>query len=102
MTAPALAHQLAQLKITLGPDALEQLLWLASELPRWNQRRNLTAITDGVEIIEKHLVDSLTLLPHATTASRLLDLGSGAGFPALPLKIAGVEGGPVRAFASIE
>ena len=67
---------------------LDRLLWLGSELQRWNRRRNLTAITDVDEIVEKHLVDSLTLLPRVASATRLLDIGSGAGFPALPLKIA--------------
>jgi 16S rRNA (guanine527-N7)-methyltransferase len=61
---------------------------LADELLRWNRSRNLTAITARMEVLEKHLVDSLTLLPFARQAERLLDIGSGAGFPALPLKIA--------------
>ena len=60
---------------------------LVDEMLRWNRSRNLTAITDRDEVLEKHLVDSLTLLPFARQAKRLLDIGSGAGFPALPLKI---------------
>jgi 16S rRNA (guanine527-N7)-methyltransferase len=64
-----------------------QLELLVDELLRWTKRRNLTAITDRDEVLEKHLVDSLTMLPFARQASRLLDIGSGAGFPALPLKI---------------
>lgn len=61
---------------------------LVSELLRWNQRRNLTAITDPDEVLEKHLYDSLTLLKFAQKAQRMLDIGSGAGFPSLPVKIA--------------
>lgn len=68
-------------------DGLDRLLWFLDELLRWNRRVNLTAITDPVAGIEKHLVDSLTLLPLLSGQERLLDLGSGGGFPGIPLKI---------------
>lgn len=76
-------------KLDLNVDAtkIQLLEKLVDELLRWNPRRNLTAITDRDEVVEKHLVDSLTLLPFARQSTRLLDIGSGAGFPALPLKI---------------
>ena len=79
---------LAELGLEVAPEALASLHSLADELQRWNRSRNLTAITGRDEIFEKHLLDSLTLLPHIESSCRLLDLGSGAGFPALPLKIA--------------
>jgi 16S rRNA (guanine527-N7)-methyltransferase len=79
---------LAPFGIVLDSRSLERLEWLGSELLRWNRTHNLTAITDPLEVCEKHLVDSLTLLPFLDKAQRLLDLGSGAGFPALPLKLA--------------
>jgi 16S rRNA (guanine527-N7)-methyltransferase len=60
---------------------------LTDELLRWNSRRNLTAIIDRDEVLEKHIADSLTLLPFARQAAHLLDIGSGAGFPCIPLKI---------------
>lgn len=88
MTGPTLVEQLAAIGVSLDGTARERLEWLAGELLRWNRTHNLTAITDPGEIREKHLVDSLTLLPLLKDAARLLDLGSGAGFPALPLKIA--------------
>lgn len=88
MTPLSLAAQLAALGMALPAAALGQLEWLADELLRWNRTHNLTAITDPDEVREKHLVDSLTLLPLLAGAERLLDLGSGPGFPALPLKIA--------------
>ena len=78
---------LTPLGVNLGAVALEQLEWLGQELLRWNRTHNLTAITDPIEVCEKHLADSLTLLPLLGNARRLLDLGSGAGFPALPVKI---------------
>jgi len=82
-----LKEQLQKLKLEISNDSLAQLELLVDELLRWTKRRNLTAITDRDEVLEKHLVDSLTMLPFARTAGRLLDIGSGAGFPALPLKI---------------
>lgn len=87
MAVPSLAALLAPLGVVLDPSALARLEWLAAELLRWNRTHNLTAITDPSEVYEKHLTDSLTLLPLLGEAKRLLDLGSGAGFPGLPLKI---------------
>ncbi|TFG86510.1 MAG: 16S rRNA (guanine(527)-N(7))-methyltransferase RsmG [Gemmatimonadales bacterium] len=87
MAAPALAVQLETFGVVLAEPLLESLEWLGRELLRWNRTHNLTAIVDPDEVREKHLVDSLTLLPLLAGAQRLLDLGSGPGFPALPLKI---------------
>lgn len=83
-----LASLLETMGLTLQEAAMAQLDWLAGELLRWNRSHNLTAITAPDEVREKHLADSLTLLPFLGSARRMLDLGSGAGFPALPLKIA--------------
>ncbi len=69
-------------------EQIDRLLFLQEELLRWNQRINLTAITDPMEILEKHLLDSLSLVPHIPSNARVLDVGSGGGFPGLPLKIA--------------
>jgi len=85
MTLP---EMLAALGLEISLETVSRLEQLADELLRWNRRRNLTAITDRQEVLEKHLVDSLVLLPFIRGAGRLLDLGSGAGFPALPLKMA--------------
>ncbi len=78
---------LDRLELQASKDQLVLLDRLVDELLRWTRRRNLTAITDRDEVLEKHLADSLTLLPFARQANRLLDIGSGAGFPSLPLKI---------------
>jgi 16S rRNA (guanine527-N7)-methyltransferase len=66
------------------------------ELLEWNSRFNLTAIKDPEEVLIKHFLDSLTLLeiidqPNTPRALRLLDIGTGPGFPGLPLKIAHPE-----------
>jgi 16S rRNA (guanine527-N7)-methyltransferase len=66
-----------------------ELFWLyLQELLEWNRRVNLTAISDPTDIVIKHFVDSLSPLPHLETVTNLLDIGSGAGFPGIPLKIA--------------
>lgn len=72
----------------LPEQVLEDLLTYQHEMLRWNSHRNLTAITDPEEAVEKHILDSLILLPILEEAGSLLDLGSGAGLPGIPLKIA--------------
>src|SRR5438874_5200493 len=67
---------------------LQQFLRYRQELLDWNTRMNLTAITDPDEVLSKHFLDSLSLLQvYDQPRTRLLDIGSGAGFPGLPLKI---------------
>jgi 16S rRNA (guanine527-N7)-methyltransferase len=58
------------------------------ELLEWNKTFNLTGIRNPEDIVIKHFVDSLTPLPYLEPFSRLLDIGPGAGFPSIPLKIA--------------
>ena len=67
------------LGLALQDDASEKLERYADRLLAWNRKVNLTAITDPEELAEKHLVDSLALVPDATGAATLLDVGSGAG-----------------------
>jgi 16S rRNA (guanine527-N7)-methyltransferase len=88
-----LASGLATLGVQVGAEALVRLEALADLLVRWNQKVNLTAVTEPSEVAEKHLVDSLALLRlleagGVPAAGTLLDLGSGAGLPGLPLAIA--------------
>lgn len=78
----------AQLGLALPDPALDPLFWLMEELLRWNRKVNLTAITRPAEVVEKHLLDSLAILPEVEGARSLLDIGAGAGFPGLPLKLA--------------
>lgn len=56
-------------------------------LLQWNQKINLTAITDEKEIIIKHFIDSLTINKYIKDSRNILDIGTGAGFPGIPLKI---------------
>src|SRR5437762_13311087 len=67
---------------------LQQFLRYRQELLDWNTRMNLTAITGPEEVLIKHFLDSLSVLTvYDHPRTRLLDIGSGAGFPGLPLKI---------------
>ena len=80
--------QLAAFDICLDEQTLAAEVDFLSELLRWNKTHNLTAITDPGEAVEKHLVDSLTLLPYLDQGDSILDIGSGGGFPGIPLQIA--------------
>lgn len=80
----------AALGVALDPRQLEQLRLFAAELGQWNQRFNLTAIEDDAAIIDKHFLDSLSCVRalHPGLMGPAIDVGSGAGFPGLVLKIA--------------
>ena len=76
------------LGLDLASEQIEQFLAYLALLLKWNRKMNLTALRSPREIIIHHFLDSLLLLPHLPQNARLLDIGSGAGFPGLPLKIA--------------
>ncbi len=80
----------AALGFTPGAGQLTRFETYYSELQQWNSRINLTSISGREETYIKHFLDSLTLLPvlrDLPPGGSLLDIGSGAGFPGLPLKI---------------
>jgi 16S rRNA (guanine527-N7)-methyltransferase len=65
----------------------EQFAVHAAEMLKWNRKTNLTAITEPFEIAVKHFLDSIAPAPLIPPGSKVLDIGSGAGFPGIPLKI---------------
>jgi 16S rRNA (guanine527-N7)-methyltransferase len=76
------------LGLTLSARQLESFAWYLDELMRRNSQQNLTAVVDPQGIVVKHFLDSLTLIPYLGAASgRLVDVGTGAGFPGLPVRI---------------
>lgn len=66
----------------------EQLYLYMNLLIEWNEKINLTAITKPEEIIIKHFIDSITISKYIKSGSYICDIGTGAGFPGIPLKIA--------------
>ena len=86
-----------ELGVALSARQREQLIDLLRELAEWNRRFNLTAINDPLEAVRKHLLDSLSIHAHLR-GERVADVGSGAGFPGLPLAVADAS----REFTLIE
>lgn len=81
------AQEAQLMQLSLSTHEIDSFEIYAAELKKWNSKVNLTAITKDKEIAIKHFVDSMSLAPYITTSDRLLDIGSGAGLPVIPLKI---------------
>lgn len=82
-----LEQGLAALGLDLPAAARRQLLDYLALLARWNRSINLTAVRDPREMLVRHLLDSLAVLPHLH-GTRIADLGAGPGLPGIPLAIA--------------
>jgi len=81
---------ISELGLELDDAAIERLLAYVELLERWNAAYNLTAVREPAEMVTRHLIDSLAIVPHVRGAT-LADLGSGAGLPGIPLAIAAPE-----------
>ena len=87
MSLDVLVSGAAELGLPLSAGQAAQLLRLLDELDDWNQRMNLTAIRERGQQITKHLLDSLAVHSYLR-GGRVADIGTGAGFPGLPLALA--------------
>jgi len=86
-TADQLKRGLIALGLTLERDIQQRLLDYIALIEKWNRVYNLTAIREPEKMVSHHLLDSLAVAPHLH-AKRLLDVGSGAGLPGIPLALA--------------
>lgn len=82
-----LKEKAEKLQIKLSIEQIEKYYQYMNLLIEWNQKMNLTAIVEPNEIIVKHFIDSLTIYSYTQNRKSVLDIGTGAGFPGIPLKI---------------
>jgi 16S rRNA (guanine527-N7)-methyltransferase len=85
-----LERGVVELGLELDPGVPGKLLSHLDLLEKWNRVHNLTSIHDAAKAVSVHLLDSLAVVPYVN-GSRLLDAGSGAGFPGLPVALARPE-----------
>ncbi len=86
-----LESKLKQANIALSDDAISKLLRFKALVLKKNEVMNLTAITEAEKFIDLHIMDSLTVLKYIPDNSNVIDVGTGAGFPGMVLKIASAE-----------
>lgn len=78
---------LEELGVPLGREAMTKLIEYLALLQKWNRVYNLTSIRDAGKMVSGHLLDCLAVVPHVS-GGRVLDVGSGAGLPGIPLAVA--------------
>ena len=83
----SLIEKANKIDVELNDRQLEEFYLYMNLLLEWNEKINLTAITKPEEIILKHFIDSLTICKYIKQEKSLIDVGTGAGFPGIPLKI---------------
>ncbi|WP_432471419.1 16S rRNA (guanine(527)-N(7))-methyltransferase RsmG [Amphritea sp. HPY] len=81
-----LVKQSRQMKLELSEQQLDKLMQYHALLVKWNKAFNLTAVRSPLDMVTRHLTDSLSVLPHINV-ERLIDVGSGPGLPGIPLAI---------------
>lgn len=83
----ALEKGLSMLHTQNDPQAVDNLLQFSAMLLERNKVMNLTAVTDPMEVVTRHLLDCAVLAPRMISGEKVLDVGTGAGFPGMPLAI---------------
>jgi 16S rRNA (guanine527-N7)-methyltransferase len=78
----------ATMGLALPPEAAAAMAAHLRLVEKWNRVHNLTAVREPGQMVHLHVLDSLSLLPHLGQAQRVIDVGTGAGFPGIPLAIA--------------
>ncbi len=76
-----------EINVNLDDEQISKFMLYKKLLLEWNNKINLTAITEEKEIVLKHFIDSLTVLKYISDTDRIIDVGTGAGFPGIPIKI---------------
>lgn len=82
-----LKNKAKQIELTLSEKQVQQFYQYMNILLEWNEKINLTAITEPKEVILKHFIDSLTICKQIEKGKKLIDVGTGAGFPGIPISI---------------
>ena len=77
---------LKTLNLSFKPEQIEQLLGFIKLIAKWNKAYNLTAVRNNEDMARLHILDSLAILPHIE-GKRVIDIGTGAGLPGIPLAI---------------
>ncbi len=83
-----LAEGLAAMRLVLDAAGQAKLVAYLRLIEKWNKVHNLTAVREPGQMVVLHLLDSLAVLPHVAVARSLLDVGTGAGLPGIPLAVA--------------
>lgn len=92
MSLPAgIASGAATLGIDVSAEAVERMARHLALIEKWNRVHNLTAVREPAQMVTLHVLDSLSLLPHLGQAASVLDVGTGPGFPGIPLALARPE-----------
>lgn len=89
LLSPILKEGCEQLALTIGSDIQDRLLDYLEAFHKWNRAYNLSAIREPKEMLYKHLLDSLSVLPffQESSAAHIADVGTGGGLPGIPLAI---------------
>lgn len=82
-----LKNKAKQIELELSEKQIQQFYQYMNLLLEWNEKVNLTAITEPKEVILKHFIDSLTISKQIEKGKKLIDVGTGAGFPGIPISI---------------